>query len=196
MKSYATFRIAETIRIILFITLSIIAFEFYPITAIMIILLALLNDLPILTIAYDNTGREDKPVRWQFRELFAIAGMLGIAGVTSSFVLYLILREQQLDSATIQSLLFLKLLIAGHSTLFVTRAKGWFWQKPWPSPMLLSAVFVTELIGTLIAVNGVFIASISWQQAGLIWLYALIWFIFNNAAKIGLQHMLATQREA
>ncbi len=45
MKSYATFRIAETIRIILFMTLSIVMFNFYPITALMIILLALLNDL-------------------------------------------------------------------------------------------------------------------------------------------------------
>jgi H+-transporting ATPase len=55
MRSYATFRIAETIRIILFMTLSIIVFNFYPITALMIILLALLNDIPILAIAYDNT---------------------------------------------------------------------------------------------------------------------------------------------
>jgi len=52
MRSYALFRIAEAIRIILFMTLSSIAFIFYPITALMILLLSLLNDLPILAIAY------------------------------------------------------------------------------------------------------------------------------------------------
>ncbi len=55
MKSYAIYRIAETVRVILFMTASIVLFNFYPVTALMIILLALLNDIPILTIAYDNT---------------------------------------------------------------------------------------------------------------------------------------------
>ncbi|MGD8430894.1 MAG: plasma-membrane proton-efflux P-type ATPase, partial [Ectothiorhodospiraceae bacterium] len=44
MNSYATYRIAETIRVLLFMTLSILVFNFYPVTAVMIILLALLND--------------------------------------------------------------------------------------------------------------------------------------------------------
>ncbi|HFC03831.1 MAG TPA: HAD family hydrolase, partial [Nitratifractor salsuginis] len=55
MKSYTIFRIAETIRIIIFMTLAIVVFNFYPLTAVMIIVLALLNDIPILAIAYDNT---------------------------------------------------------------------------------------------------------------------------------------------
>jgi len=92
MKSYATFRIAESIRIILFIALSIIVFNFYPITALMIIMLALLNDIPILAIAYDNTGVHPAPVRWNMRELLPVSTVLGISGVISSFLLYFILR--------------------------------------------------------------------------------------------------------
>lgn len=88
MKIYATFRIAETIRIILFMTLSIIVFNFYPVTALMIILLALLNDIPILAIAYDNTKVHSTPVRWNMRELLIISTVLGIAGVVSTFVLF------------------------------------------------------------------------------------------------------------
>ena len=34
MNSYAIYRIAETIRVLFFITLSIIIFNFYPVTAI------------------------------------------------------------------------------------------------------------------------------------------------------------------
>jgi H+-transporting ATPase len=44
-----------------FITLSIIVFGFYPITALMIVLLAILNDLPIMTIAYDNVKYSNDP---------------------------------------------------------------------------------------------------------------------------------------
>ena len=41
MNSYAIYRIAETIRVLLFMTLSILVFNFYPVTAVMIVLLAL-----------------------------------------------------------------------------------------------------------------------------------------------------------
>jgi len=184
MKSYATFRIAETIRIILFMTLSIVVFDFYPITALMIILLALLNDLPILAIAYDNTKVHEKPVRWRMWELLTVSSALGVAGVVASFVLYFILREQNFSDDMIRSFLFLKLIVAGHSTLYVTRAEGWFWQRPWPSWLLFTATFGTEILGTVIAANGIFITPIGWYYAMLMWAYALIWFLFNDFIKI------------
>ncbi len=184
MKSYATFRIAETIRIILFMTLSIIVFDFYPITALMIILLALLNDIPILAIAYDNTRIHQSPVRWNMRELLTVSSVLGITGVVSSFILFFILQEKGMDEEVIRTLLFLKLIIAGHSTLYITRSEGWFWQRPWPSPLLFWATFGTEIAGTLIAVYGIFIIPIGWEYALLIWAYALIWFLINDAMKM------------
>ncbi len=193
MKSYATFRIAETIRIILFMTLSIVVFDFYPITALMIILLALLNDIPILAIAYDNTRVDRKPVRWKMQELLTVASVLGIAGVISSFLLFFILQEQGFSEDVIQTLLFLKLLVAGHSTLYITRADGWFWQRPWPSPLLFGATFGTEILGTLIAVYGLFITAISWEYALWIWVYALVWFVINDAIKMGTYKLLRSK---
>ncbi|MCF6185956.1 MAG: HAD-IC family P-type ATPase [Desulfobulbaceae bacterium] len=193
MKSYATFRIAETIRIILFMTLSIVVFDFYPITALMIILLALLNDIPILAIAYDNTQVDRKPVQWKMQELLTISSVLGIAGVISSFLLFFILQEQGLPEDVIQTLLFLKLLVAGHSTLYITRAEGWFWQRPWPSPLLFGATFGTEILGTLIAVYGLFITAISWEHALWIWGYALVWFVINDAIKMGSYKLLRSK---
>ena len=184
MKSYATFRIAETIRIILFMTLSIIVFDFYPITALMIIMLALLNDIPILAIAYDNTRVHQAPVRWNMRELLTVSSALGITGVLSSFVLFFILQERGVDEDLIRSLLFLKLIIAGHSTLYITRAEGWFWQRPWPSALLFWATFGTEVAGTLVAVYGLFITPIGWEYALWIWGYALLWFLINDAVKV------------
>jgi H+-transporting ATPase len=190
MKSYATFRIAETIRIILFMTLSIIVFDFYPITALMIIMLALLNDIPILAIAYDNTKVHKRPVRWNMRELLTVSTVLGVVGVVSSFLLFFILLEQGIEEEVIRTLLFLKLIIAGHSTLYITRAEGWFWERPWPSPLLFSATFGTEIVGTLIAVYGFMITPISWEYALWIWLYALVWFVLNDMIKMLAYRML------
>ncbi len=190
MKSYATFRIAETIRIILFMTLSIIVFDFYPITALMIILLALLNDIPILAIAYDNTKVHQVPVRWNMRELLTVSTVLGVSGVISSFLLFFILQEQGFSEDIIRSLIFLKLIIAGHSTLYVTRAEGWFWERPWPSPLLFGATFGTEILGTLIAVYGFLITPIGWEYALWVWLYALIWFVINDIVKMATYKLL------
>lgn len=190
MRSYATFRVAETVRIILFMTFSIVVFGFYPITALMIILLALLNDIPILAIAYDNTKVHKTPVRWKMQELLVISTVLGIAGVVSSFLLFFILREQGFSDEMVRTFLFLKLIIAGHSTLYVTRAEGWFWQRPWPSPVLFAATFGTEILGTVIAAHGLLVAPIGWTYALAAWGYALMWFFFNDAVKMWVSRKL------
>jgi H+-transporting ATPase len=61
MNNYAIYRITETIRVLLFMTLSILVYNFYPVTAIMIVLLALLNDGAIISIAYDRTRPSPAP---------------------------------------------------------------------------------------------------------------------------------------
>ena len=193
MKSYSIFRIAETIRIILFMTFSIVVFNFYPITALMIILLALLNDIPILAIAYDHTLVDTKPVRWNMPEILTVSSVLGISGVISSFLLFFLLKDNGFSDEMIRSMLFLKLIIAGHSTLYVTRTHGWFWHRPWPAPLLFGATFGTEIIGTLIAVYGFLITPIGWKYALWMWAYALVWFVFNDLVKIGTYRVLRSQ---
>ena len=62
MKSYAMYRISETVRLLLFLFLSMLVFNDHPLTAIMIILIALLNDVPIMMIAYDHMSVDKEPV--------------------------------------------------------------------------------------------------------------------------------------
>lgn len=190
MKSYSIFRVAETIRIILFMTLAIVVFDFYPITALMIIMLALLNDIPILAIAYDNTRIEKNPVRWNMPELLGIASTLGLTGVVSSFLLFFILQELGFSTEMIQSFIFAKLVIAGHGTIYNTRLDDWFWKKPYPSWLLFGATFSTRIIGTLVAVYGVLITPIGWKYALLMWAYALAWFVLNDAVKMLMYRIL------
>ncbi len=186
MKSYTIFRIAETIRIIIFMTLAIVIYHFYPITAIMIIVLALLNDIPIMTIAYDNTKVREQPVRWDMREIFVLASWLGLAGVLSSFTLFWILISyMHLPIDFVQSAFFAKLVIAGHGTIYNTRIDDWFWKKPWPSWTLFNATFSSRVAGTIIAVYGFgLMTPIGWKWAAYMWAYALAWFVFNDVVKM------------
>ncbi|MEZ4438807.1 MAG: plasma-membrane proton-efflux P-type ATPase [Polyangiaceae bacterium] len=185
MKSYAIFRISETLRVILFMTLSIVVFNFYPVTAVMIIILALLNDIPIMAIAYDNAKIESRPVRWEMPEVLTLAVVLGLAGVCSSFLIFFLLEKYHLPQDLIQAILFLKLDVAGHSTIYVTRTfDRHFWEKPYPSAKLLTAALGTRIVGTLVAVYGLFMTPVGWKIAGLVYLYATAWFVLNDFLKV------------
>ncbi len=194
MRSYATYRVAETLRVIFFMTLSIVIFNFYPITAIMIIVLALLNDIPIMAIAYDNTKVDKKPVRWDMREMLTVSTALGTAGVISSFLMFFILEHFNFSVAMIQSMLFVKLIVAGHGTIYNTRIDEWFWKRPRPSWTLLGASLSSAIFGTLIGVYGLFMTPIGWKYAVYMWVYALAWFVFNDVVKMGTYRWLRSRR--
>jgi H+-transporting ATPase len=184
MNSYAIYRIAETIRVLLFMTLSILVFNFYPVTAVMIVLLALLNDGAILSIAYDRVHYWNRPEAWHMRLVLGIATVLGVAGVVSSFGLfYLAERVFHLDRALIQSLMYLKLSVAGHLTIFVTRTRGPFWSIR-PARILLAAVLGTQTIATIFAVYGILMMPIGWRWGLAVWGYALAWFLVNDRVKL------------
>jgi len=184
MTNYAIYRIAETIRVLLFLTLSILVFNFYPVTAIMIVLLAILNDGAILSIAYDNVRYFNRPETWNMRSVLAIATVLGIVGMVQSFGLfYLGDSVFHMSRETIQSLIYLKLSVAGHLTVFVARTRGPFWSVK-PARILVAAVVGTQLVATFIAVYGLFMAPLGWAWAGIVWAYALAWFFVNDRVKL------------
>ncbi|NDU85554.1 MAG: plasma-membrane proton-efflux P-type ATPase [Ferrovum sp.] len=184
MNSYAIYRIVETLRVLLFMTLSILIFNFYPVTAVMIVMLALLNDGAILSIAYDNVHYKNQPEAWNMRMVLGISSVLGVMGVIASFgMFYLGERVFHLDHGHIQTLMYLKLSVAGHLTIFLTRTRGPFWSTR-PARILWMAVLGTQCVATLIAVYGLFMTPISWKWAGFIWGYALLWFLVNDRVKL------------
>ena len=184
MNSYAIYRIAETLRVLFFMTLAILVFNFYPVTAVMIVMIAVLNDGAILSIAYDNVHYKDKPEAWNMRLVLGISTVLGVIGVVAAFGLfYLGERVFHLDHAHVQTLMYLKLSVAGHLTIFLTRTRGPFWSIR-PARILWIAVLGTQTIATLIAVYGLFMTPLGWRWAGFVWAYALVWFLVNDRVKL------------
>ena len=72
--------------------------------------------------------------------------------------------------------MYLKLSVAGHLTIFVTRTRGPFWSMR-PARVLWLAVLGTQIVATLIAVYGVFMTPLGWGWALFVWCYALAWFL-------------------
>jgi H+-transporting ATPase len=185
MNSYAIYRIAETLRVLLFMTLSILVFNFYPLTAVMIVMLALLNDGAILSIAYDNVHYRNVPEAWNMRVVLSVSTVLGVVGVIAAFGLfYLGERVFHLDRAHIQTLMYLKLSVAGHLTIFLTRIRGPFWSIR-PARILWIAVLGTQAVATCIAIFGFgLVTPLGWYWALLVWGYAFAWFLVNDRVKL------------
>jgi H+-transporting ATPase len=184
MKNYAIYRITETIRVVLFVTVTILLFGFFPIAPIQVVLLAILNDAAILSIAYDRVRGSSRPVRWDLTEVLTIATVLGLFGVVSSLgILWLAQGPLGLPDVEVQTVMYLKLSIAGHLTVFVARTQGPFWSFR-PATILVVAVLGTQLLATLIAVSGFLMQPISPSLAALAWAYALVSFIVLDRVKV------------
>ncbi len=142
------------------------------------------NDGAILSIAYDNVRPSPKPESWDMRLVLGVSTVLGITGVAASFGLFYIGEHVlHLDREVVQTLMYLKLSVAGHFNIFVTRTRGPFWSIA-PAPILLIAVFGTQVIATVIAIYGLLMPAIGWDLAALVWGYAVVWFLINDRAKL------------
>ena len=185
MNSYAIYRIAETIRVLLFMTLAIVVFNFYPVTAIMIVIIAVLNDFPIMMIAYDNTIVAPRPVRWDMERVLTVSSVLGVMGVIAAFGLFWIAEKYlHLSRPVVQSLMFLKLLVAGHLTIYITRSAGTFWKRP-----MAQLAFGGRLRNNPNHRNTGRSLWMGHDAArmeirALVWVYALVWFFINDMVKV------------
>ena len=184
MRSYSIYRVAETIRILIFTAMVILIFNVYPVTALMLVLIALLDDIPVMTIAYDRTEKVNNPQKWNMYQVLGMSTFLGILGILSSLILFFIgIDIFKLDIAVLQTVIFLKLVVAGHLTMFVTRNTGHFWSVK-PSGIFFWSVILTDVFATVLAVSGLFLAPIGWEFAVFIWVYSLIAFLIEDYLKV------------
>ncbi len=196
MTNYAIYRITETIRVVLFVTVSIVAFDFFPVTPIQIVLLAILNDAAILTIAYDRVLPSPRPERWDLHEVLTIATVLGLTGVVESFtIVALAVLAFGIGHAEVRTLLYLKLSIAGHLTLFVARTRGRLWSVR-PARILLVAVVGTQILATMIAAFGLLMKPLHWELVAFAWGYAILWILVLDQIKIWTYRTLDRRRVA
>ncbi|MGN8159594.1 plasma-membrane proton-efflux P-type ATPase [Salinisphaera sp. SWV1] len=196
MNSYAIYRIAETLRVLLFMTLAILVFNFYPLTAVMIVMLALLNDGAILSIAYDNVRYKNQPEAWNMRLVLGIATVLGLVGPIAAFGLFFLGdRVFHLDHSHLQPMMYLMLSVAGHLTIFQTRTRGPFWSIR-PARILWMAVLGTQIVATLIAVYGLLMTPLGWGWAAFVWGYALLWFFITDPVKLLAYRLLDPDKAA
>jgi H+-transporting ATPase len=194
INSYTIYRVALTMDIMFLVVLSTILLDFKPLTAIMIVILAILDDAPIMAIAYDNTEVAEKPIRWKMPRVLGISSILGLFSVVQSFGLLLIGSEilgrpahqqffELFTQAQLQSVMFLQIVLGGHFLLYSTRTAKWFFQRPLPSLPLNGALWATNLMAILMCAFGWLVPRLSWTAIGWVLAYSLVWLVLMDVIK-------------
>ncbi len=202
--NYVIYRVAMTLDIMFVVVLATIFLGFSPLTPVMIVILALLDDVPIMTIAYDNTYLPKEPVRWNIRKLLLGSTYLGLLSVVQTFGLLLIgmawMNKPELQNwiplhqDQIQTIIFLQLVAGGHLLLFVVRNRQRFFQFPYPSAPLLIAIIGTQILVIFLCVFGWLVTPIPWKIIGLVWLYMLVWMIILDQVKVTIYRRISSMK--
>ncbi|MDR6758112.1 H+-transporting ATPase [Mycoplana sp. BE70] len=196
MMGYAYYRVAMTVSIMLFIVLVMVIFNAAILTPVMIILLALLDDVPVMLIAFDNAKISSRPTKWDMHRVLVVSSMLALIGVVQSIILVRYLHhEQYFELAPLQTAMFMQLVIAGHLLLFSTRTTGFFFQPPFPEWRFFSAIMGTQVLAACMAAFGWLVTPISWRLIGFIWLYNLVWLFVIDLLKLAMYRQF-DRREA
>jgi len=194
MKSYAMYRISETCRLLLFLFLAMLFFDDHALTAIMIILIALLNDIPIMMIAYDHMPVENHPSTWNMKEIISVSVSLAVVGVISTFGLYWVgerywfshIPDVNLKFYMLRTLAFMGILCGGNLTIYLTRNARALWTKPYPEIKFFLSTLLSQVVGTLVSVYGLGtndFVGIGWKHVLYSWAYILIWFLICMLVK-------------
>jgi H+-transporting ATPase len=187
LYNYSVYRISESFRLIVTALALGILIKGFPLTPVEILLLAFLNDIPIITLAFDRVKRAERPADLAPKERFVKGTSYGLVGVANSLCLYFFLAGAlRLPIETIQTAFFLKLTVSGHMLIYVAHTKERWWRFL-PGKSIIVATSLTQAAATLLAVFGIFVAPIPVALAVLVWVWAFFWMQVSEGVKMILQ---------
>lgn len=184
LYNYSVYRISESFRLIITILILGLWHGFYPLVPLQIILLAFLNDIPIISLAVDRVKISTKPSEINTKKRLKLSLLFGSIGVLNSLILFfLMMNVWHLALPVIQTIFFLKLTVSGHMLIYVAHTKE-RWFKFLPSKQVIITTLMTQIIATALALTGFLMpAKISWSSVVFVWLWAFVWMQISELMK-------------
>ncbi len=183
LYSYSVYRISESIRLIVTIAVLGLIYHDYPLTPVQLFLLAFLNDVPIISLAFNRVKASSEPAKINAKARIIASSLYGLVGVANSLLLFFILTKWfHMSLSAIQPIFFLKLAISGHMLIYVAHTEE-RWYKFLPSKHVIFATLGTQILATFIAVSGIFMAKTSIGWAIFVWIWAIFWMQITELTK-------------
>ena len=181
---YSLYRISESTRLIVTIAVIGVIMGNYPLTPIQVLILAFLNDVPIITIAFDRVKIPLAPANVNGKQRAATSLSFGLAGILNSLLmLWVAVAYFHLPWPWIQTLFFLKLVISGHMLIYVAHTED-TWFRWFPSWQVISAVTATQLLATVAAFVGFFTTPIPLWLIAFVWVWSFFWMQITSLFKM------------
>jgi len=183
LYSYSVYRISESLRLIITIAVLGLIYKLYPLTPVQLILIAFLNDLPIISLAFNRVQLASRPAAIKVKERFWLSSLFGLTGVVNSLLMFFLAKNIfHLGMPIIETLFFLKLTIGGHMLIYVAHTQE-RWYKYLPSWQVILATTVTQLLATAIALSGLFMTKAPIMWVIIIWIWAFFWMQVSEVVK-------------
>ncbi|KAF0440732.1 H+-ATPase [Gigaspora margarita] len=167
MRSYALYRITSTVHFLLFFFCIILAKD-WTLPAVLLILIAMLNDAATLVISVDNAQVSGSPDKWRIGQLITLSIILGIILTMFSFAHFFIFSYViKVTQGQLYTVMYLHISSAPHFVIFSTRLTGYFWEVL-PSPLFVISIFGTQIFAMFMSIFGVLTEAIGWVKSIII----------------------------
>lgn len=226
IQNFITYRIAATMQLIFFFFIAVFAFDpsdyqpannpdpedwptFFHMPVLMLMLITVLNDGALISIAYDNVTPSPRPEKWNLPALFFVGGLVlgGIACLSALIFLWMVLDSWN-DSGVFQTVglpglsygqittaIYLNISVTDFLTLFSARTGDRFFWEQGPAPVLLAAAMFALSASTILACvwppsypDGVYTLGLArrapYELPVYIWMYCVFWWIVQDVAKV------------
>jgi len=185
LRAYVLYRVAATIQIVVVLSLLIYVYK-SNLKPLYVILLALLNDVTMLPIAYDNASPSSLPEIPSMAAIMLASMIYGLLETAQTMLLYtsgwLSGDEEYRNAVT-----YLQISIAIEFLIFSCRTPSFFLATlcgcTRPSASLAVAVIGANVLVSLMGGFGILVYKVKWADIGWIWLYDVAWLLVIDGLK-------------
>ena len=184
LYGYSLYRLSESFRLVVTVVVLGLISKAYPLMPTQLILIALLNDIPTVALAFDRVEQSSRPAKIHPAQRFILSSLYGLAGIGNSLILFFLMTGVfHLGWGIIQTIYFLKLTVSGQMLIYVAHTRKRWWTFL-PSRQVVVAVTAVQLIATVFAVFGVFMPAIPILYIVLVWAWCFVWMQITELTKI------------
>jgi H+-transporting ATPase len=216
MNNFIVYRIAATLQLLIFFFIAVFAFhpvdyveiwpDFFHMPVLMLMLITLLNDGTLITIAYDYAEASSTPDRWNLPAIFLTSSVLGAVSCSSSLLLLYFLLDswnpsgffQYLGMSEVQygqiiSAMYLKVSVSDFLTLFCARTGSRFFWRIKPAPILLTGGVLALTLSSILALfwpestlDGIPVEGLR-KDVGVfvfVWIFSLVFWFLQDLLKV------------
>lgn len=174
--------------------------EYFNLPVIALVIIVILNDFAIISIAYDYVIPSSIPEKWNLKIVFTVACWLGAVSVCGQMMLLDMALDKRgeifhdLSYGQIMMMVWLTVSLLDFFSVFSARvANGFFFERKLGTPLLCAALFALAL-STVLSVawplnntggsHDPAMENLQGKHVLYVWIYCLIWFAIQDTTKV------------